>query len=1037
MGKLCIFILRLVLVILTGAMLLGLSSPSIFAQDMGEEEVYDAILEVKRDRKTLAKAIFGLEKDYKYYLPIQELSRIVEFKTDVSLKSGTAQGFFFSEENTFRIDVQNNTYTLRGERYNFEPDEAFVFNQKFGIGDIYVTPELLNKIWPLQLDLDNLRQIVDIQTKKKLPYELSLARQAKRDNLLNKADKPTGKIALPRINNDYKLFSFPAIDASATSYIGGEEDGLGQNIYLRGRNDLLNSEASYNINIDKQPDESFELNNARFLLERKSYEEGDLPLDLQLMQLGDVRPRPSRLIDGVLTGRGFLVSSEPTKQVRDFDQIVVEGFAEPGWEVELYRNGELIDFLIVDSSGEYRFENVTLNFSNTIIKTVLYGPEGQVNEIVDSYDISENMLASGKTVYEVSALDLNEDLIPSTEDRGNSPEGLAFNAKVKRGITSWLSAFTSFTRTPTRQDDRNYATAGLNLSFLGVSGLAEAYKDLSGGSAYDFRAATKFLGANINLRASYFSDFESEEANFDGNARTSWTELTISRPIKTFLGNLGFRFQIDNQRFENLPDRTQYDFSQTYAKNKLRLTNGNTFFVTDGDYRTANGRFNATYRFNPTWQLRSLLSYDIHPDWDLKTALGELRYKNGRKFTAAADVTRDFVNKGTRFGANFTYDFEKFKLGINTDWDRDSGVRSFLRLSSSIAPYGKNGEYIFSSDNLSNRTSLNGLVYLDKNYDGQYNAGDELIEDSLLDIGRRETKHSGNDGYARFIGSSKEEYENVTLNMDSLNNPFAVTDVAGYSALLRPATSTHVEFPVIETGYVEGVISTQDGPLSGVRMELISNGKIIENTSTAFDGYYVFEYIRPGSYTVRIDPTYEEINLPPRDVSVTSENLFISNVDFLIIEQTVEVACANDDLTGDEITHDCLYALVQEGMKQSAHTNLEARKNLPTATDVRITQDQNIIRLEIDYDKPPNPYHVIQPLENKEIAVILKNSNWNMKDKWVNEDPNILNRYLVEYLPNGDIKLVLMGVETIRVKDSRLLETSDDNGHGIYFDLKK
>lgn len=567
--------------------------------------------------------------------------------------------------------------------------------------------------------------------------------------------------------------------------------------------------------------------------------------------------------------------------------------------------------------------------------------------------------------------------------------------------------------------------------------MAEAYKDLSGGSAYDLRAATNFLGTNINLRTAFFSDFESEQANFDGNARTSWTELSISRPVRTFFGNLGFRFRMDDQRFENTPSRTLYDFSQTYAKNKLRLTNGNTFFFSDDEYINADGRLSSTYRFNHNWQLRSLLNYNIRPEWDFRNIISELRYKSGKKFTASVDVNRDFQNKDTRFGANFTYDFEKFKLGINTDWEKDDGLRSFLRLSSSIAPYGKDGEYIFSSDNLSNRTSLDGLVYLDKNYDGKFNNDDEVLENSILQVGRRSTVPADLNGFTNLIGSSKEEYEDITLDMDSLPNPYYVTDVPGYSALLRPATSTYVEFPVIETGYVEGTIMTQDGALSGVRMELLSNGEVISKASSAYDGYYIFEYVRPGSYTVRIDPTYEEINLPPRDISVTSENLYASNIDFLIFEQTVEVACANDDLTGDEITHDCLYALVKEGMKQSAHTNLEARKKLPTVRDVRITQDVGVVRLELDFDKAPNPYQVIQPLENSEITVILKNSNWDMKDKWKNPDPNILDRYLVEYLPNGDIKLVLVGTDSIRVKDSRLLETSEDSKHGIYFDLKK
>ena len=191
------------------------ASPSL-AQDNGEQGIYDLILEVKRDRTILSSAIIGLEKNELYYLPLQEIARLVKFNIETNLGQGTANGFYVNENNSYAIDVENQTYTLKGETVNFEKDDAFIFTQELGIGDIYVTPELINKIWPLDITFNPLEQVVDIQTKRKLPYELSSERKLIRNSFLNrKTAQPN--IDYPRIVN--KSVSYTHLTLPTTPYV--------------------------------------------------------------------------------------------------------------------------------------------------------------------------------------------------------------------------------------------------------------------------------------------------------------------------------------------------------------------------------------------------------------------------------------------------------------------------------------------------------------------------------------------------------------------------------------------------------------------------------------------------------------------------------------------------------------------------------------------------------------------------------------------------------------------------------------------------
>ncbi len=1037
----------------------GGTSPTLAQDKLSEQDVFDLILEVKRDRKTLSPATIGLEKNGQFYIPLQEMARIVQFNIEINLDKGIAQGFYVNEKNAYSIDVKNQNYTLKGETFEFEKDDAFLFVQEFGIGEIFITADLLNKIWPLDVSINPLEQVIEIQTKRKLPYEQASERNLIRNKLLNRKSNNQESADYTRIVNKYKLFSPPALDITSTTSTGGLINGIDQGLNITGRHDLLKSQANYNFSFSKEPDNEVEFENARFLLERKSYDTGELPLGLKLVQAGDVRPRISRLIDGSLSGRGLLFSTKSNKQNTDFDQIIIEGFIEPGWEVELYRNNELIAFQTVDASGEYRFENVDLNYNNTIIKTVFYGPEGQIREEEKTYNISNALLRPGETIFEGSALELNRDLIKTSSQSRTAPEGLAQRYQVSRGINQSLSVFSSFTQTPTRNDTKEYATIGANVSALGISSLIEAYKDFSGGEAIDIRNSTRFAGINLNMRNAFYNNFESSEAGFGDNARKTRTEFTASRPIKFFANNLGLRVNLDHETFQDINDRTEIDFSQSFARKNLRVTHGNTTNLVDRKHRVTDGRINTTYRINPNWQLRTQLNYDIFPDWDTRNIIGELRYRDGDKFTAALNTNRSLQDQSTRIGGQVAYDFDKFRTALDVDWDRNDGWRGFVRTSTSLAPYGDNGEYIYSSRNLSPRTAFNGQTFIDKNNDGFFNEGDHPIEDAIINIGRRGTDLSDASGVARYTGPAKNEYEDISLDQDSLENPFLVSQKSGYNAVLRPGTATNLQFPVVETGLIEGTIFTENGPLAGVKIQLLNNtGEVLDTTTTAFDGYYTFEYLQAGDYVVRVDPVHDKINVAENNITLTADNLFHYDANFDVKPQTL-IASPATKTTPMPVTpsqqmqalptpqpfissnEKCLTALDSQdalSIKDNCHAYLTARNNQTgnfiRIKDVRIGKHKEFTRVVLDVSEPLH-FQVLEATDNKTIHVLLPYTNWKARQNWKNKKAKILSAYNAKPITAGGTHLILNAKDQIHILQSTRLSPDKKYGYRIVIDV--
>jgi hypothetical protein len=70
----------------------------------------------------------------------------------------------------------------------------------------------------------------------------------------------------------------------------------------------------------------------------------------------------------------------------------------------------------------------------------------------------------------------------------------------------------------------------------------------------------------------------------------------------------------------------------------------------------------------------------------------------------------------------------------------------------------------------------------------------------------------------------------------------------------RPGVPAKVEIGLVGGGDVEGALVKSGGlGFEGVSLELIdSSGKVVGTTMTDFDGFFLFERVAYGSYTVRV-----------------------------------------------------------------------------------------------------------------------------------------------------------------------------------------
>ena len=114
-----------------------------------------------------------------------------------------------------------------------------------------------------------------------------------------------------------------------------------------------------------------------------------------------------------------------------------------------------------------------------------------------------------------------------------------------------------------------------------------------------------------------------------------------------------------------------------------------------------------------------------------------------------------------------------------------------------------------------------------------------------------------------------DHYATIRIDPTGLEDPLWLPEVNGYRFLPRPGVVTTVDFPVVETSEVDGIVNLMDRngnkrPMSRMSVELIdiSDNSVIKEVRSEFDGFYIFEKILPGKYKIRVrDKDLQRLNL--------------------------------------------------------------------------------------------------------------------------------------------------------------------------------
>lgn len=1000
-----------------------------------EEYIFDVLMPPWR----IVDGIFAYQWQSRYYVPVIALARGLEFYIEPDRERGYVSGWFVDEDNTFVIDSERKEVIVKGERREL-PDYAFLDNEFTFDDDIYIQLEVLNEIWPLTFNVDLTFLTLYAESEQDLAFMKRRERRKRQERLEARREfADQEEKDLPYVENGYRWIGKPVVDVQATHTYDNKEKELTGNYNLSGGQQLFKTFADYSINYRlNEQGELVRPRNARLKFTRKAYDDDSVfGLGLKRVEAGDINIQQRDLIGNSTGGRGVTFSNSTRERDVQFDTVTVEGEGPVGWEIEVYNNNQLILFGEVADNGEYRFDDVPLRFGENEIRVVLYGPQGQVREEVERYKIGGNMLKPGEFEINGGLVDSGRPLILFENKPRTSARGIAASTQMSYGVNKNLTLFATASKMPISAEEKKYATAGASFSALGVLGQLELYKEFGGGKVFDTRFSTELFGVRLNARNSIFKDFESIDAGFDQNRLDFEGEYEANTNIRTSFGTLGLNLNALHQEFKNGNVATVISTQQSLTRGGIRISNNTSTQVNNELHQRTSGSIDATVRFG-NWQMRGNTSYSLHPTSELTNARAELRYKTDDAFQAAIRGQHNFLESISGGSIQLGYDFGPVLNTIDAEYIQERGWEFVLRASTSLHPYTEDGGYALSSENKRTVSPVRGNVFLDRNADGAFNEGDEPLEGVRLAIdGGRSREETNADGTVITFLNADTGNVNLSLTERSLIDPYFKPGNEGYRTLPLPGTMPVFDFPVIETGSIDGTVYYEDGsPIPGMTLELVnSEGKVVDTSETAYDGFYTYEFVPPGTYTIRPDPSYE-VNIPPETVTVASDDLFAFGIDLHLLEQAEEARAAEESADGDSSgvaqTH---YAPAAPGMGQPAPLSNDGGSSV-IVNRVRIGEHSDKVRLVLDLSGSI-AYTFQEVDEGQEIYLDMPGAAWDALKNWRGDKTPVLKSFEAQSLPDGGVRLILKARATMDIGDHALLPPSGDKGHRLFIDLVK
>lgn len=786
-----------------------------------------------------------------------------------------------STQSRLLLDLKRKTLETRGSTRPLTPADALLVD-----GQVLVAAHVMAEVFGMAINLNAVSQQLVIQTKRPFPRDLRLARERRWDHLGTPSELETPVILQ---DQDYRAWGTPQADVA----ISWQRSGNGQN--SASYNALVVAEAlGLTNNVFISGDPGGDVNSVRLRSGRQSARGGVFGIaPLYDFQMGDITGLRNPMVANGGSGRGVRYQATPLGRATNFDRTVIEGDAQPGWDVELYVGSQLMDFQRVTTNGRYRFADVPLDYGVNTIKLLLYGPQGQVREEVIREQIGGSMVPVGDFYSSGYALEPNTRLF-NIEPAGVRPpvlnSGWEWGWQGDYGLSKNLTLGTFVagshyndlvSRVDTSGARQQVAETYYGLAFrpaLGSVALEGGLVTRTGGGVASYVRVAMPLGRlSISLTHDQYGLGYLAQDN-DSGLVDSRTRLGLGIPLGLTgmdLGAVGVALSLIRQHDQSQIVKT----SLTYGHRLVGLQFGHQLELDmrnnpdNSSTRTGVYRLQSSYRMGAL-DYRGELRYGLYGAGFQSALLTGLWRQNNYENVIG---TIAYSSSGMAYSLGWSTSTPYGALTLSTSY---AAGQVSLGLGWSFST----GYSPIRGVDLRNRASAgmgmaDVLIYEDVAADGVFTPGvDKPVQNATILLNKRLLQNIASDAQGRIPLNELSITEPLTISTGggSIPDGFLVPMYPAIQAWPRPGQSLAVNYPVVESGQISGLVRIQLKPvaadktkplntgepevlkergLSGVLLQVLTaGGRLHAETRTLSDGYFSFETVYPGRWQVRLAP---------------------------------------------------------------------------------------------------------------------------------------------------------------------------------------
>lgn len=816
---------------------------------------------------------------------IQQVFNALDFPIMVDQSRQSASGWFIRETRTISLDFRSATGVIEGKPITLDP-------QSLGLVSTgqCMTTGALGKLLGIRLEYSPSGSLLSVSSKDPLPLFERLKRQERKETSPNGASRSDAVVpTTPPL--PYRAFVPPNTDVALV--FGGARtprsswsDSLAWSTFSVGELAFMTAEAQLSGS-----QRGFDRETARVRLYREERDGGVFGIpQLTEFSVGDVSGLSSALGSAGGQGLGVSASTFPLNRPTSFDRTDFQGPLPTGWDVELYRNGQLLEARNNGTTGGYAFKDVPVLFGENSFQIIQYGPQGQRRVINRRINATNFLAPKGKSYYRAAIYQPELTLArrqPNSDVRVNlrGAVGIADNLSLGAGLDSYEYGGRRL----------SIGSVSAQTSFAGMAVNTELFATAAQRLAGQLELQS--LGNGYGLRGRFLlaeEGFQSERISGNQMAQLDISLDQNLRFSEGVSGTLSGRFEAD--RYYG----GEYAFR---ARERLTLSYGNAWLAqslswnhsSSGQRRDQISGDFAYNRRHGLFGLRGAVNFSLYPD----VKLDRLSAIVERSF-AVSDESWRWRAEASWLASedNFIYAIAAGRMfnSVNLDVvaETDGADTHRLGVSMSFAFGRRSNGWGLTSRSLAPNGTVRARIFEDLDEDGRFSAGDIPVSQARIVTNASQAGSvSDANGFAVLEAVNAIGRTQVQVVTDDLEDSHLFGQPT-YTRL-RQGTVADLAVPLRPMGAVEGIVSlmpsqgTSANPIGGLELVLLDrNQKEVARTQSAYDGFFSFDSVPVGAYSVKLAPDSALASrlrtITPTEVVTTRHAPTAQNIAMTLIE---------------------------------------------------------------------------------------------------------------------------------------------------------